>query len=149
MGKFTEFEAFCPLPLPAVPTGMGHLRAGLLIEDWGRRFGTTYRLTAPLLWDIGCKGSGWVLAISEGTTFDISVPSWLTWALSPHDRRVLPAAAIHDALLEAGHDAAFASAEFRRACIARGVSRPFAWLLFTAVFVWTVAISPQAEAATS
>lgn len=127
MSKFTDFEAF-------YPTSYSNTR---------------YELGGPLSWEIGCRGSGWLLAIPAGTRFDISVPRWLTWALSPHDRRVLPAAAIHDALLEAGHDAAFASAEFRRACIARGVNIPFAWALFAATFVWTVVLSPQAAAATS
>lgn len=130
MSAFTEFEAF-----ERIRRSLG--------------FSKTYRLTAPLSWEIGCKGSGWLLTVPSGRDFDISVPGWLEWALSPYDRRVLPAAAIHDELINLGHDAAFASAEFRRAVIARGVRPWFGWLLFVAVFVWTVVLSPQHEAPTS
>ena len=96
-----------------------------------------YRLNKTLAWDIGAKQSGWVLTVPNGTEFDISVPRILEWALSPHDRRVLLAAAIHDELLVRGHDAAFASSEFRRAAIARGCTRPWAWTLFFTTLVWT------------
>lgn len=118
-------------------------------ENFSLIRGKIYMLTAPVTWEIGCKGSGWVLTVPERRPFDLSVPRWLEWALSPHDRRVLLAAAIHDELLNLGHDAAFASAEFRRAAIARGVRPWFAWALFAAVFAWTVAVFPQQEAETS
>lgn len=97
----------------------------------------TYVLTHALYWHIGCKGSDWLLTIEAGTDFDISVLRFLEWLQSPHDRRVLPAAAIHDELLKRGHDVAFASAEFRRALLARGCSPPRAWALFTATLIWT------------
>ncbi|WP_150524035.1 DUF1353 domain-containing protein [Roseibium sediminis] len=97
----------------------------------------TYVLTQTLRWHIGCKGSDWLLAVEAGTVFDISVPWTLEWLQSPHDRRVLLAAAIHDELLKRGHDVAFASAEFRRALLARGCSPPRAWALFTATLIWT------------
>ncbi|MEZ5878969.1 MAG: DUF1353 domain-containing protein [Tepidamorphaceae bacterium] len=51
--------------------------------------------------------------------FDLSVPWWLQWALSPHNRVWLPAAAVHDYMLETGCDAFFAAGEFRRAVQAR------------------------------
>lgn len=97
----------------------------------------TYVLTKPLRWDIGCVGSDWRLILDRDTTFDISVPRVLEWLQSPHDRLVLPAAAIHDELLVRGYDAAFASSEFRRALLARGCSPPRAWALFTATLIWT------------
>ena len=122
--SFSTFEAFRAVRLPS----------------------RLYELTEPLDWEIGAKGSCWVLTIPPGTCFDISVPPGLDLTLSPHDRRVLPAAAIHDELLRLGHDAAFASAEFRRACIARGV-RPFAaWALFLAVLAWTAWLRPRPAA---
>lgn len=96
-----------------------------------------YRLKSPLIWDIGAEGSNWRLEIAKGSTFDISVPRLLEWVLSPHDRRVLPAAAVHDELLRRGFDIVFASAEFRRAIIARGLNRLWAWLLFFATLIWT------------
>ncbi|MDB2384199.1 DUF1353 domain-containing protein, partial [bacterium] len=90
MSKFTEFDQFEQVE--------------------GTR--TQYRLTGDLVWEIGAKGSGWLLVTDAGTVFDISVPRWLEWLQSPHDKRVLLGAAIHDELGELGHDVAFASAEF-------------------------------------
>lgn len=101
------------------------------------RSGLTYSLTAPLRWDIGAKGSGWTLTVPEGRDFDISVPWYARWFLSPHDFTVLPAAALHDELLRLGHDAAFASSEFRRALRARGIGVVWAWVLFTVTLLWT------------
>ena len=115
MSWFSDFEAFEPVV--------------------GTR--KTYALGYPLQWEIGTKGSSWWLTVPTGTRFDISVPRLLEWLLSPHDRRVLLAAAIHDRLLERGHDAAFASAEFRRAAIARGVPKASAWGVFFATLIWT------------
>ena len=96
-----------------------------------------YVLTADLHWAVGKKGSEWELALPSGTEFDISVPRWLEWALSPHDRRVLPCAAIHDELLNQDYDVYFASGEFHRALIARGVSKPMAWLMYVTTLGWT------------
>lgn len=97
----------------------------------------TYQLDAPLRWEIGSKGSGWFLDLPKGMEFDISVPWWGRWALSPHDKAVLLAAAIHDQLLRLGHDIGFSSAEFRRALLARGQKAWWAWVLFFATLVWT------------
>ena len=49
---------------------------------------------------------------------------------------MLPAAALHDYLLEEGFDITFAAGEFRRACIARGVSKSKAWLAFFATLIY-------------
>lgn len=77
------------------------------------------------------------MEIEKGTRFDISVPRSLEWLLDPHNRDILLAALVHDELLKRGHDVAFASSEFRRAAIARGASKTFAWTLFTTTLVWT------------
>lgn len=96
-----------------------------------------YSLKSPLIWEISSKGSGWELPLKAGLTFDISVPRFLEWAQDPHDKRVLLAALVHDELLRRGEDVAFASAEFRRALITRGISKRWAWLLFTLTLLWT------------
>ena len=106
-------------------------------EAFEKREGIIYELKADLVWNIGKKESGWSLTIPKGREFDISVPRWLRWILSPDDRCVLPAAAIHDELLNQGHDVAFASSEFRRAVLARGGGMIWAWMLFWATLVWT------------
>lgn len=124
MSSFTEFDAF---------------------EQIGG--GTRYRLRAALVWDVGRKGSDWFLIVAPQTIFDLSVPRCLRWLLSPHDRIWLPAAAVHDHLLERGYDRAFAAAEFRRAVAAR-VERAIkdgrikrdrrVWIAFWLVLLWTV-----------
>lgn len=96
-----------------------------------------HQMTQPMSWEIGKKGSGWILIVPIGYKFDISVPRWLEWLVSPFDRRILLPAAIHDRLLELGFDAAFASSEFRRACRSLGVGAIFAWALFAATLLWT------------
>ncbi len=97
-----------------------------------------YIATSSTKWDIGKKGSDWSLFLEEGETFDISVPKGLGFIQSRHDRRVLMGAWVHDRLLERGFDKAFASSEFRRACIARGVSRTRSWVLFYTTFYYTI-----------
>ena len=99
--------------------------------------GTDYVMDEDFCWEIGKVGSGWWLIISAGTVFQISVPGWMRWALSPHDKRVLLAAAIHDELLKQDMDVAFASSEFRRAAKALGADGCFAWALFFSTFIWT------------
>lgn len=99
----------------------------------------TYVLDAPLIWEVGKKGSGWRKIVPGGTKFDISVPRIFRWYLSPHDPVVLPCAALHDQLLLEDFDRPFASAEFRRAVLARGASGLRGWVLFLATLVWTVA----------
>lgn len=115
MVKFSEFDDFAP------------------VTEGSRR----YVMGSVAFWDIGRKGSGYRLELKPGRTFDISVPWWLKWLQSPHDRRVLMAARVHDELLEEGFDQAFASSEFRRACRARGVSAQYAWVLFFATLFVT------------
>ncbi|PHR57944.1 MAG: hypothetical protein COA43_11245 [Robiginitomaculum sp.] len=107
--------------------------------DYERVKGTRklHGLTSVLPWEIGAKGSGWWLEVPKGYEFDISVPRVFEWVLSPFDRRVLLAAAIHDRLLDLGHDIAFASSEFRRACLVFGVHPAFAWVLFLTTLIWT------------
>ena len=98
--------------------------------------GIEYVLDSPVYWDIGKKGSGYTLSFETGVRFDISVPVYLRWILSPHNRIVLLAAMVHDKLVEEGYDIAFSSAEFRRACVARGLPKWKAWILFFATFYY-------------
>lgn len=124
-----------------------HVISFTRFEDFKRVPGQRklYETGAPLVWEIGAKGSAWHLNIKPGTTFDISVPRWMEWALSPHDRRILLAALVHDELLRQGHDVAFASSEFRRAAIARGASKWLAWTLFITTLVWTALKSKNGD----
>ena len=115
MSAFTDFDAFSRVH--------------------GKR--TLYRGDRSTAWEVGRKGSGFWIVLPEGRTFDISVPRALEWLVSPHDRRMLPAAWLHDALLRQGFDRPFASGEFRRALIARKVPRSWAWVLYFATLFAT------------
>jgi len=106
-------------------------------EDFELLEGTKYVLMSEVVWDIGVYKSGWQLILPRSFKFDISVPRGCEWIIDPHNRDILLAAAVHDKLLTDGHDAAFASSEFRRACIARGVDCFRAWALFLCTFLWT------------
>lgn len=97
----------------------------------------TYRLTRDLTWEVGREGSSWVMTVPVGTLFDISVPRFAEWFLSPHDKRVLPAAALHDEFLIQRFDTGFASSEFRRAAIARDYPEWRGWIVFVATLIWT------------
>lgn len=103
---------------------------------------TKYCTTGLAYWEVGKEGSGWVLDLPIGTQFDISVPRFLEWAQSPHDEMVLPAALVHDVLLERGFDPAFASSEFRRVLRSGGASTFKQWHLYFATLLWTIAIRP-------
>lgn len=80
--------------------------------DWCRREGAGYVTTAPILWAIGKKNSGWVLCIPAGFAFESSVPRWLWWAFSPDDPAFLKAACVHDRLLLEGYRRAFADSQW-------------------------------------
>lgn len=81
-----------------------------------------YAVTRELHWDIGKRGSGWVLTIPVGREFESSVPRWLTWVFDPDDPAFLKSAAIHDMLLEEGYRVQFADAQWIEA--ARFVHAP-------------------------
>lgn len=94
------------------------------LPEWYRPHGAGYITTAPILWDIGKKGSGWVLCIPAGFEFESSVPRALWWLFSPDDPDFLKSACIHDWLLENGFCRAMADAEWLDA--ARSVGAPVA-----------------------
>jgi len=123
MGVFTDFNSFAHIA----------------------KTSKLYALTAPLLWDIGRKGSGWTLTIEAGFHVDVSAPRFLEWLVDVHDANLLAAAAVHDYLLEMGFDKAFASSEFRRCLRARGVGRFKAWGFFFSTLFWTVLSEEKAN----
>lgn len=103
MSDFTEFDSF--------------ERIGRW-EWWlGRQ--PKYELTKDLHWELHFKDSGKWLHIDAGTQFDISVPWYFWWFLSPNNRRYLLAAVVHDEILIRGFDPAFAAFEFMKAMRAR------------------------------
>ena len=103
--------------------------------------GSKYIANSDTVWHIGKKYSNWYLKLEAGKPFDISVPRGLGFIQSRHDRDVLMAAWVHDRLLEMGFDKPFASSEFRRACIARGVGTFRSWMLFYATLFYTTILN--------
>lgn len=100
---------------------------------------TDYILEEDLYWHIMWKNSPFPpLIVPKGYKFNFSSPWWLSWLISRHNRKWLPAAAVHDRLLELGADRSGAAAEFRRGLVARGESNWKAWPMFVAVWLWTV-----------
>jgi hypothetical protein len=95
--------------------------------------GARYALTNELIWDVGMKGSGLTYSISAGYEFDVSIPKILQRVFSPHDRRFLKAAALHDHMLEAGWSRAESAAVFHEALKADGVPRWRRMVMFLAV----------------
>jgi len=87
--------------------------------DGWRPGGDKWRPGADLVWEIGRKGSGWDLILPAEFPFDSSIPRWLHWWRSPDYGPWLLAAAVHDRLLNQGHDRHFAAAEWRRAARAK------------------------------
>ena len=89
-------------------------------------------------WMIGKYDSNHKETIKSGTPFDVSIPWSFKWPINPHNTDTLYAAAIHDNLLNEGHDPSFASAEFRRALIARNKGAFTSWVMFFSTLFWTV-----------
>lgn len=84
--------------------------------------GILYRAERPLMWEIGYKGSGYLVTVSKGTIFDVSIPRGLRWLFDPHNPAYLKAAALHDELLRRGWARTTAGAEFHEALKADGVA---------------------------
>ena len=103
--------------------------------------GATYRPVELVRWEIGLKGSGWVLDIPTTFHFDSSIPWFLRWIVDQHHEAWLLAAAVHDRLLALGHDKAFAAGEWFRAARAMADTDTKRWLVLPAyygVVLWTV-----------
>lgn len=80
--------------------------------EWCAHDGRRWVTVEPVDWEIGKKGSGWVLNVPVGFCFDSSVPRWLWWAFDPDDPAFLKSACIHDWLLGHGFRRAMADAEW-------------------------------------
>lgn len=99
--------------------------------------GGRFVLLQPLRWEVGRLGSGLVWTVPKGFEFDVSIPRWLCWLLSPLDRRFLLAAAVHDHMLVDGWARNRAAIEFYHALRAGGCGRVLTFIMTTAVLAWT------------
>lgn len=80
-----------------------------------------YSFRTPLIWEIGYKGSGLIFTVPADAPFDVSVPWYLRWLASPHDKRYHKAASLHDEMLRQGWSRVEAAGPFERALAADGV----------------------------
>ena len=103
---------------------------------WHRATLGGYVTTAPLVWEVGRKGSQLVVTVPPDWFFDVSVPGFLRWAFSPDDPRYLKAAALHDWLLVDGWSRVAAGAVFHDALRADGVGPLRRLAMWIAVSVW-------------
>jgi hypothetical protein len=97
--------------------------------------GIDYKLTAPLTWRIG-HIDGPAVTVPAGFVFQVSVPTILRWAFSPHDGRFHKAAALHDWLLINGWDRVTSGAIFHEALKADGVGTWKRKVMLLAVVLW-------------
>lgn len=107
-----------------------------------------WRLTAPLAWEIGRKGSGLTFVAPSGFTTDLaSIPLVARIAFDRGDARMAKAAILHDAMLaDEGWSPATAAAEFHGALAACGVARWRAVIMAIAVLGWALARGPVSGA---
>ena len=121
------------------------------MPDWCTRGGSRgYVATQPLNWQIGKKGSGWVLTVPVGKEFKSSVPRILHWVFSPDDPRFLKSAAIHDTLLEAGYRRAFADSQWFEAAMSEHAPGLRTWIAYSGMrfrrfFHWATGRKPQSH----
>jgi hypothetical protein len=96
-------------------------------------------LTAPLVWELGSKGSGHLITIPIATEFESSVPWGLRWFVSPDDPRFLLAALVHDYMLESGRFGRLqAAAEWFDGAMAGGAPRAKAKALYVGISIYAV-----------
>lgn len=84
--------------------------------------GIRYVSVKPLTWEVGVKGSGFLVTVPAGTEFDVSIPRVFRWLFDPHNPHYLKAAALHDELLRREWARTTSGAEFHEALKADGVS---------------------------
>jgi len=100
--------------------------------------GIEYRLNKDLVWNIG-HPNGPQYLVPAGFTFEVSIPPFLYWLYSPHERTYLKAAALHDHMLENGWDRITAGAQFHQALKSDGVGRIRRLSMWLAVSLWRYA----------
>ncbi len=98
-----------------------------------------WQVVAPLVWEIGRKGSGLVFTVPAGFTTDLaSIPRLARMMFDRGDGRIAKAAILHDAMLaDEGWSGATAAAEFHGALRAGGVKPWQAWIMAAAVLIWS------------
>ncbi len=98
--------------------------------------GIKYASRFPIVWNIGRVDSGLTVIVPPGFVFDVSIPRWLRWLISPHEKKFFKAAALHDRLLKEGWTRIAAGAVFHDALRADGVPAWLAIIMWLAVSLW-------------
>lgn len=96
-----------------------------------------WRTTAPLRWEVGCKGSRLWFDVKTGTPFNVSRPHPIARAfVNPNDPRYRKAACLHDVSLKRGWSRTAAAGMFADALAADGVGRWRRFAMTVAVIWW-------------
>lgn len=103
---------------------------------WLSPDGDGYRVERHIWWELGRVTSGLWIEVPPGFRFDVSVPWFARWLFSPHDKRFLKAAALHDWLLADGWSSVEAAGVFHQAMKADGVPRWRRLVMFLAVVLF-------------
>lgn len=86
MSRFTESQL--QLILIDAPDGRAETKGGRC----------TWKLAAPIAYDVGAEGSGETITVPAGATTDLASVPRLAWSLFPPDGPWLKAAVLHDVL---------------------------------------------------
>ncbi len=104
-----------------------------------------WRLSCPLQWEIGRKGSKlWVLVPPGFETDLASIPFWARPLFNPADARFAKASVLHDYLISKGWAPPSASAAFAEALTADGVGKWRASIMGLAVLAYAHLTGPGA-----
>lgn len=107
------------------------------VDRFERLSGTRYITLEPVRLRIESGSALFKMDVPEGFVFDVSVPRPLRWIFDPHDKRFLPASALHDyALHELKWPRALSAAPFSYSLRQQGVSRIKRLAMVLAVIVW-------------
>ena len=113
--------------------------SGDIINGLFKKGGSRDYYTVKVInWDVGKKGSGFVITVPKGREFESSVPKILRWVLSPDNPRYLLSAVIHDFLLEENYRPFFVAGEWYDAAIKSGGKQYFTFTAALAVTTFSV-----------
>lgn len=95
-----------------------------------------YIVTEEIKWELGKAGSGFVLKIPVGFTFNFSCPRMLSWAINANNPQYMLAACLHDYLLFQKWRRGRSSVEFYYGLKALGVNTVLSATMTGAVMLW-------------
>ena len=125
MSRFSRLEDWYE-PIPKKHTG---------IRSWFEM--QRYRVISTLHWELIRPGSDIWISVPVGYEFDVSIPKYMWWLMSPSNPRFHKAACMHDYLLEVKQlDRVAACVAFSEALRASGVWKPKRLIMVLSVIIF-------------